>query len=166
MWRYFYNKGTHKWVDVLDDFLSSHNSTKHSATLRKPIDVNPANEEEVWVTLYGHMFEGALPSKFKVCDTMRIPRYKSIFAKGYEANFTEQLFKISKILRGVPNVYEIEALDGEPIICKFYGEDLSFTTKKDDIYRVEKVIRRRRKSMALLEIVRLWQRIQQLGSCE
>ena len=96
------------------------------------------------------MFEGASPSKFRVGDTVRISRYKSIFAKGYEANFTEELFRISKVLRGVLNVYEIEALDGEPIIGKFYGEELSFTTKKDDIYRVEKVIRRR-KGMALVK---------------
>ena len=150
MWKYFYSRGTHKWVGVLDDLVASYNSTKHSATLKKPADVTPANEDEVWMTLYGHMLEGAPPSKFRIGDTVRVSRYKSVFAKGYEANFTEELFKIKRVLRGHPNVYEIEALEGEPIIGKFYEEELSLTTKKDNTYRVEKVLRTR-KGMALVK---------------
>ena len=53
--------------------------------------------------------------------TVRISKYKSVFRKGYEANFIEELF--GKLIPGDPNVYELEDLDGEPIIGKFYEED-------------------------------------------
>ena len=73
----------------------------------RPKDVSEKNEAEVWTTLFGHgLAESPLP-KFKVDDTVRISKYKSIFTKGYEANFTEELFKISKVIRGDPKVYEL-----------------------------------------------------------
>ena len=154
MWKYFYSKGTYKWIDVLDQLLYKHNNTKHSTILMKPKDVNKKNEDQVWTTLYGHLYaESPLP-KFKVGDTVRISKYKSTFTKGYEANFTEELFKVVKVIRGYPTVYEIEDLEGEPIIGKFYEEELSGVDKKDDVYRVEKVLKRKKvkgKKMVLVK---------------
>ena len=122
MWKYFYSKGTYKWIDVLDQLVYNYNNTKHSTILMKPKDVNKKNEDEVWTTLYGHLYaESPLP-KFKVGDMVRISKYKSTFTKGYEANFTEELFKVNKVIRGYPNVYEIEDLEGDPIIGRFYEE--------------------------------------------
>jgi hypothetical protein len=47
-------------------------------------------------------------------------------------------------------MYEIESHDGEPIIGKFYEEELSAVDKKDDVYRVEKILERR-KGMVLVK---------------
>ena len=101
-------------------------------------------------TLYA---DSPLP-KFKIGDTVRISKYKSTFTKGYEANFTEELFKVAKVIRGGPNVYEIEDLEGEPIIGKFYEEELSGVDKKHDVYKVEKILKRKKvkgKKMALVK---------------
>ena len=96
-----------------------------------------------WTTLYGHLCGGLPLAKFKIGDTVRISKYKSIFTKGYEANFTEELFKITKVIRGDPTVYEIEDLEGEPIVGKFYEEELSSVDKKDNVYKVEKILKRK-----------------------
>ena len=150
MWKYFYSKGTYEWVDVLDELTENYNNTKHGSILIKPADVNKSNENLVWVTLYGSVV-GKLPlPKFRVGDTVRVSKHKSTFSKGHEANFTEEIFKISKVLRGDPNMYEIEDHEGEPIIGKFYEEELSAVDKKDNMYRVEKVLRKR-KGMALVK---------------
>ena len=77
-------------------------------------------------------------------------KYKNIFDKGYESNFTEEIFKISKVFRGDPNMYELIDVDDEPIIGKFYEEELSAINKTDDVYRVEKILRRR-KGQALVK---------------
>ena len=45
-----------------------------------------------------------------------------------------------KVIRGDPNVYELVDHEGEPIIGKFYEEELSAVDKKDDVYRVEKIL--------------------------
>ena len=150
MWKYFYSKGTYNWVDVLDELTKNYNNIKHSTILMKPADVNRYNENLVWVTLYGSAL-GKLPlPKFGVGDTVWVSEYKIIFSKGYEANFTEEIFKISRVLRGDSKMYEIEDHEGEPIIGKFYEEELSAVDKKDDTYRIEKVLRKR-KGMALVK---------------
>ena len=82
MEKYFYSKGTRNWIDVLDDLTKNYNNTKHSSIHMKPKDVNKTNENIVWVTLYGHVLEGLQPPKFMVGDTVRVSKYKSIFAKG------------------------------------------------------------------------------------
>ena len=150
MEKYFYSKGTGNWINVLDDLTKNYNNTKHCSIHMKPNDVDQTNENRVWVTLYGHVLEGLQPPKFKVGDTVRVSKYKSIFAKGYEANFTEEIFKVSKVLRGDPTVYEIEDHEGEPIIGKFYEQELSLINKKDDTYRIEKIIRKKN-GMALVK---------------
>ena len=151
MWKYFYSKGTYNWVDVLDDLVTNYNNTKHGSILLKPADVNKTNEYQVWTTLFGAAV-GDLPlPKFRVGDTVRVSRYKSIFSKGYEANFTEEIFKVKKVIRGDPNTYDLQDHEGEPIIGKFYEEELSRVDKKrDDVYRVEKILKRK-KGMVLVK---------------
>ena len=103
MWKYFYSKGTYNWIDVLDELTKNYNNTKHSSILMKPKDGNKTNEN-MWITLYGSPV-GELPlPKIRIGDTVRVSKYKIIFAKGYEANFTEEIFKISKVF-------------GETLIC-------------------------------------------------
>ena len=135
MWKYFYSKGTYNWVDVSDDLVTNYNNTKHGSILIKPADVNKTNENQVWTTLFGDVVGDFPLPKVRVGDTVRVSRYKSIFSKGYEANFTEEIFKVKKMLRGDPNMYEIEeATEGtkapEPIIGKFYEEELSAVSKR------------------------------------
>ena len=84
------------------------------------------------MTLFGQDFGGFPSPKYKVGDKVRISKYKSIFTKGYEANFTEEIFTVSKVIRGDPNVYVIKDDEGEDIIGKFYEEELSPVTVTDD----------------------------------
>ena len=68
----------------------------------KPADVNKTNEYQVWKTLFGDAL-GKFPlPKFRVGDTVRVSRYKSIFSKGYEANFTEEIFKVKRCSEETP----------------------------------------------------------------
>ena len=72
--------------------------------------------------------------KFEVGDSVRISKYKNIFAKKYTANWPEEVFIISKI-----NV--ISNLNGEPITGTFNEKELQNTRQKE--YRREKVIKRK-----------------------
>ena len=96
---------------------------------------------------FSKISSGPLPG---INNDWSLSKYKSIFAKGYEANFTEEIFKVKKVLRGNPTVYEIDDHEGEPIIGKFYEQELSAVNKKDDTYRVEKVLRKKN-GMALVK---------------
>ena len=156
MWQYFHSVGTHKWIDVLDDLVKNYNHTKHRTIYigKKPIDVNVDNESEVWMTLYGYHFADTPIPKFKVGDKDRISRYKSTFSKGYEANFSESLYKVTNVLRSHPIVYTLEDLSGEPILGKFYEEELSGVEVDDNKFVIEIIIKRKKvrgKSMVLVK---------------
>ena len=146
IWKYFYSKGTYNWINILSKLVNNYNQTKHSSILMRPADVNKSNKDQVWITLYGYPL-GDLPlPKFRIGDTVRISKYKNIFKKGYEANFTEEIFKIVKVFRGDPNMYEVEDLEGEPIIGKFYEQELSAVDKNNlsGLYKVEKILKRKK----------------------
>ena len=156
MWKYFYSKGTYNWIDILDKLVNNYNHNKHSSILMKPADVNFSNQNQVWITLYGYGLGDFPLPKFKIGDEVRISKYKNIFTKGYEAKFAEEIFKIIKVFRGDPNMYEIKDLDGEPIIKKFYEQDLSTVQRsgKYNIYKVEKIFKSKkakRKNMVLVK---------------
>jgi len=65
-----------------------------------------------------------LKPKFSVGNRVRIYRYKTHFEKGFTHKYTEEVFKISKILQTAPTTYELEDLKGEPILGKFYFNEL------------------------------------------
>ena len=141
MWKYFYANGSYKWIDILNELTSNYNQTKHSSILIKPADVNESNKDDVWIMLFGYGLGEYPKPKFSLKETVRISKYKNIFEKGYEANFTEEIFKISKVFIGDPNMYELEDHESEPIIGKFYESELSAVDKKDDVYKVAKILK-------------------------
>ena len=154
MWKYFYANGSYNWIDALDELTLNYNQTKHSSILMKPADVNESNKDDVWTTLFGYELGEFPKPNFSLGETVRISKYKNIFGKGYEANFTEEIFKISKVFRGDPNMYELEDHEQEPIIGKFYESELSAVDKKDDLYKVEKTLKRKKvkgKEMVLVK---------------
>ena len=79
--------------------------------------------------------------KLKVGDQIRISRYKSIFAKGYTLNWTEEVFVIKKVKNTVPWTYVIDDLNGGEIIGTFYEKELQKTNKQE--FRIEKLIKKK-----------------------
>ena len=126
MWKYFDKEKTHQWLNVVDSLVKNYNNTKHRGIEMKPVDVNEKNKHEVWMRLFG-IPVGNLPSpKYSVGDKVRISAYKNIFTKGYEANFTKEIFKITEVFFGDPTVYKLkDEKDGEEILGKFYQQELS-----------------------------------------
>ena len=79
--------------------------------------------------------------KLKDGDHVRISRYKSISAKGYTQNWSEEVFVIKKVKNTVPWTYVINDLNGEEIIGTFYEKELQKTNQQE--FRIEKVIKRK-----------------------
>ena len=79
--------------------------------------------------------------KLKVGDSVRISKYKNIFAKGYTPNWSEEVFVISKIKNTVPWAYVINDLNGEEITRTCYEKEFQKTNQKE--FRIEKVIKRK-----------------------
>ena len=71
--------------DVLDDIINKYNNTKHSTIKMKPIDVK--NNKRVYIDEHNEK-----RSRFKVGDRVRMSKFKNIFAKGYTANWSREIF--------------------------------------------------------------------------
>ena len=74
------------YIDKLDDIVNEYNNTKHRTTKMKPIDV----KDNTYIDFDKEVNDN--DPKFKVGDHVRISKYKSIFAKGYTPNWSEEVF--------------------------------------------------------------------------
>ncbi|CAB4003913.1 integrase core domain-containing [Paramuricea clavata] len=143
MWKYFYSASTYKWLDVLQDLTDNYNSSVNRSIKTTPDSVNESNWTEVWKTLFSHNLGKPLEPKFAVGESVRISKYKSVFTKGYEANFTEELFTVTEVYHGHPNTYTIKDSADEPIIGRFYEQELYSAEGREPDFKIEKVLRRR-----------------------
>jgi len=84
--------GNYKWFDLSPRLVSNYNARKHRTIGMQPVDVTPAVAEKL-TTVYSAM-KIAGPAKFKVDDSVRVSKYKTVFEKGYTPNWTIEVFKM------------------------------------------------------------------------
>lgn len=146
MWRYFTHKNTYKYIDILQDLIYAYNHSYHSSIKMCPCDVTTNNIMTVWNNLYDrknvqNITSTALP-KLRIGDYVRITKYKHIFQKGYESNWSDEIFMITSIIERSPLVvYTLEDLKQEAIVGTFYEKELQKVfydpTSK---YKIDKII--------------------------
>ena len=68
-----------------------------------------------------------------------------MFEKSYLPNFTEEMFMIYKRFARQVLVYRLKDDDGEILDGTFYEAELQKVIKEDDVYRVENVLRKRKR---------------------
>ena len=128
LFRYFTEKNTNRWIDVIDAFTHSYNTTKHSSHGMAPKDVTPRNQSLVWRKLYRPIRESILkkkPPAYKKGDKVRVSKLKTIFQKGYLPNWTKEIFRVKHVTYKYPvYVYTIEDREGQLIEGTFYQEEL------------------------------------------
>ena len=135
IYKYMTSVSKNVYIDKLDDIVNEYNNTYHTTIKMKPIDV----KDNTYINTSKKI--NYKDPKFKVCDRVRISKYKSIFAKGYMPNWSEELFVIKKAKNNIPWTYVINDLNGEEIIGTFYEKELQKTSQEE--FRIEKVIRRK-----------------------
>ena len=110
-----HNKGK-SYLTYLNKLVDQHNNTYHSIN-KKPINADySALTEKIKTNL--------IALKFKVNDRVRITKYKNIFGKGYNKNWSREIFIINSVLKTNPCTYKIKDLNKEKIIGSFYEKDM------------------------------------------
>jgi len=141
MWKMFTLNGNYKWIDALSRLVVEYNARKHRTIGMKPIDVTPAIADKLLNTVYNNV-KIAAPARFKVGDSVRVSKFKTIFDKGYTPNWTTEVFKIAKVQKTNPATYILEDSRGNPIAGGFYEYELHHVANPD-VYLMEKVIRKK-----------------------
>lgn len=143
------------WYDILPQLIHEYNTTKHHTIGMSPTD---ACKPENYVRVYKSQFKKFQPietSDLNVGDRVRISVQKKLFEKGATPNWTEEIFKISRIVPYTrPITYSLEDDAGESVDGAFYSEQLQKTDQ--DIYRVDRVLRRRKKRDGTREAYVSW----------
>lgn len=144
MWREFTVQGTYRWLHLVQQLVTRYNGTKHRTIGMAPSEVR---DNRLLKTVYNRV-KMADPSRhrFSVGDYVRLSKQKSVFDKGYRANWGTEIFRVTKVQLTNPATYLLEDLDGQPIMGGFYKEELQ-RTKYPQQYLVEKVIRKRGKQL-------------------
>lgn len=139
----FLLRGKYEWYDSIEKIARGYNNTKHRTIGMKPRDLigNKNAEKMLLKTVYLNK-KMVSPHKYLVGDFVRVSKAKTLFEKGYTANWSTELFKISKIHYTQPITYLLEDLDGRPIQGGFYEAEI-YPTKYRDSYLVEKILKRR-----------------------
>ena len=154
LYRYFTAVNSLHYIDILQDLVDSYNNTYHRSIGRAPATVSLLNVGTVRTKLYGGTASTvAKKFKFHVGDHVRLSLRKRLFKKGYKMNWTEEIFQITKRLSRTPVVYTVQDLLQRPIDGTFYEEELQ-RVKRPDIFRIEKVLKKRTKRKKTEYLVR------------
>ena len=143
LWRYFTYTNSRNYVDVLPELLHSYNHTYHTSIKRTPASVNAENQEEVWLTLYGDV--NMRKPKLKIGDKVRISKNRRAFAKSHLPGWTEELFIVHQAYSGDPPFYKIKDLNNEILDGTFYAEELQKIYKTDGIFKIESILKKRKR---------------------
>ena len=146
IYKYFTYKNTYRYIDVLPKFVKAYNATVHSATGMAPAKVTYSDVLAVWQRMNDKRSRiRTVRPKFRVGQYVRISKEKMKFAKGYEQNFSTEIFRIAKVIERSPRpVYELEYLNKTPIDGQFYQEELtpvSVTSRTQ--YKINKILKKR-----------------------
>ena len=85
IYKYMNSISKNVYIDKLDDIVDEYNNTYHRTIKMKPIDV----KDNTYINIGKEINDK--DTKFKVGYHVKISKYKNIFAKGYKANWSEEL---------------------------------------------------------------------------
>lgn len=157
VYRYLFHNNTFKYVDVLDQLVSSYNSRAHRSLGKTALNqVNERNQ----ISLWNDMYINSLRLKKKTStprrttapkpkctldkgQLVRISYSKSPFERSYQEKFTEEVFVVTaRFLQDSIPVYKLSDLQSTPVEGFFYGPELQRTHKsRDQLWVIDRVLK-------------------------
>lgn len=153
MFRYFTKNNTLRYLNVLQKLVNAYNKSFHRSIKMAPVHVNSNNESQVWNTLYKTVPK-TFRFNFKAGDKVRLSKFRSPFAKGYEQGWTEELFTVVRSLPGFPPSYRVKDYNGEIIEGLVYEPEMVKVIKDDDVYIVEKIVKKSKRGNKIRYLIK------------
>ena len=91
IYKYMTSISKNVYIDRLNDIVNKYNNTYHITIKLKPVDVKSSTYIDSSKEINDKN------PKFKIGDTVRISKYKNVFAKGYTPNWSEEVFVIQSV---------------------------------------------------------------------
>lgn len=152
IFKYLAYKKTYRYIDVLQDIVTSYNNSYHRTIKMAPSDVNDKNILQV----YRNIKESQkIPvkkkrAKLKVGNYVRITKTKTVFGKGFLPGWSGEIFKVKSIAKRNPIVYYLEDLAGEEILGTFYEMEVQKVNFDEGAARaIENIIKQRTRNKTI-----------------
>ena len=146
MWRYFTHKNTRQYTNVLQRLVTAYNKSYHRSIKMQPVEVTGENESLAWKNIYSRPNK-TIKFKLEVNDRVRVSKQRLQFEKSYLPAWSDEIFTVASRRMGQTRpVYKLKDYSDEDIQGSFYEEELQKVRKTDDLYRVERVIRQRKRN--------------------
>ena len=139
MYKKFTENNNTIFYNILDELVNNYNNKYHSTIKMSPIEGSKKINENKIKNIYNFEKTKKL-GKFKIGDRVRISLEKNIFEKGYETNWTQEIFVIYDIKYSNVPYYYLKDLNNEKLQGTFYEQELQ-KTKQDDLYTIEKILK-------------------------
>ena len=136
---------TERFIDVLQDMISSYNNTVHRMISLKPADAElKHNHFKVREKMqqYYSKFKDQKP-KYKVGDTVRISTNKNKFHRGFEIQNQNEIFVVGAINTKLPKpLYKLHTYGNlyELIKGSFYEHEV--TSTRLEKFHIEKILKK------------------------
>jgi len=134
-------------VPVLFALLATYNNRKHRMTGFTPEQAE--NDESIHLEIRNRQAKQQekikrKPVKLKIGDEVRISKMKTKFSRGYHETTNAEIFRIVNIKTNMKiPMYILESYDGKEVIKgSFYDYELTKVT--GDIFRIEKILRKKK----------------------
>ncbi|CAB0039841.1 unnamed protein product [Trichogramma brassicae] len=114
MWKQFSLQGNRKWPNIVSKLTSDYNERKHRTIGMAPVRVTQKNEKDILKTRFAQRV-GSVSRKFKIGDKVRVSKAKHLFEKGYEPNWTTEIFTVRRVARTDPVTYHLQDYLEQPI---------------------------------------------------
>ena len=127
-----------------------------------PSEVNEKNQSQVWVNLHKKKSQQQTVASekltIKVGDWVRISNLKTTFSREYNERWSNEQFLVvaASLKQGKP-AYILQDFLGDSISGSFYSYELQpITIPKNVVYRVEKILKRRKLKNKPREVLVKW----------
>ena len=91
IYKYMTSISKNVYIDRLNDIVNKYNNAYHITIKLKPVDVKSSTYIDSSKEINDKN------PKLKIGDTVRISKYKNVFAKGYTPNWSEEVFVIQSV---------------------------------------------------------------------
>ena len=139
MYKKFTENNNTIFYNILDELVNNYNNKYHSTIKMTPIERSKKINEKKNKNIYNFEKTAKL-GKFNIGDRVRISLEKNIFEKGYETNWTQEIFVTYDIKYSNVPYYYLKDLNNEKLQGTFYEQELQ-KTKQDDLYTIEKILK-------------------------
>lgn len=140
---------TMNYIDALSSSIEIYNNRVNRVTGFSPNEAyKKKNHDLVRSNLekyYNTSLKNKKNPKFGAGDFVRIHAKSNVFQRGYQPQFTEEVFKIKKVLTNLPHPrYIIETSDSSEVIKgSFYEREI--TKASHDEFKIEKILKKRKR---------------------